>query len=213
MILTAVIISIICLGFPRIITELFSLKHIYHASDAPAASVGIVFGAGLNRDGSPTPVLRHRIETAVDLYFQGKIEKLLMSGDNRFEDYNEPAAMYEYAARLGVPPEDIVLDYAGRRTYDTCYRARDIFLVNRALLITQRFHLPRALFICNMLGIESDGVIADQVIYRRRSQIIWNIREVPATAMAFWEVFVTKPEPVLGIQEPIFSNKETKSQN
>ncbi|MEM5773532.1 MAG: ElyC/SanA/YdcF family protein, partial [Anaerolineaceae bacterium] len=96
-----------------------------------------------------------------------------------------------FAVELGVPPEDIVLDYAGRRTYDTCYRARDIFQVRKALLVTQRFHLPRALFLCQTMGLEAYGVNADQLPYTWQSQVVWNIREIPATLVAFWEALIT----------------------
>jgi len=109
----------------------------------PADRVAIVFGAGLQRDGTPSAVLRDRVATAASLYFEGKVQKLLMSGDNRFLDYNEPGSMKAYAISLGVPGEDIVLDYAGRRTYDTCYRAREIFGLDEAILVTQTYHLPR----------------------------------------------------------------------
>ena len=95
--------------------------------------------------------------------FAGKVEKLLLSGDNRTLDYNEPGAMRAYAISLGVPAEDIVLDYAGRRTYDTCFRAKAIFGVDQVLLVTQMFHLPRALYTCRALGIEAEGIPADQV--------------------------------------------------
>ena len=115
---------------------------------SPAAPAAIVFGAGLWRDGSPSPVLQDRVATAADLYFSGKVKKILMSGDNRFIYYNEPGAMKKFALSLGVPEEDIVLDYAGRRTYDTCYRARAIFGLKEAILVTQSFHLPRALILC-----------------------------------------------------------------
>src|SRR5512137_1403475 len=87
----------------------------------PPAPVALVLGAGLWKDGTPTPALYDRVATAVDLYQSGKVKKLLMSGDNRFVNYNEPAAMKTVAERLGVPAEDVVLDYAGRRTYDSCY--------------------------------------------------------------------------------------------
>lgn len=209
MVLIAIIFVILAIGLSRLITEAYSLNRIFSIQEAPEVPVGIVFGAGLNKDGTVTAVLRHRVEAAADLYFQGKVQKLLMSGDNRFVDYNEPGAMYSYAVELGVPPEDIVLDYAGRRTYDTCYRARDIFQVKKALLITQRFHLPRALFICSQLGLEAYGVNADQLPYRLESHLIWNLREVPATWVAIWEVLITKPLPVLGDPEPIFIDPET----
>jgi SanA protein len=130
-----------------------------------------------------------------------------MSGDNRFVDYNEPGAMYQYAVDLGVPPQDIVLDYAGRRTYDTCYRAQAIFGLQDVLLITQKFHLPRAVFLCNQMGLKANGVIADRSAYSRYSRLIWNLRETPATLVALVEAWITRPLPVLGDPEPIFPLK------
>jgi SanA protein len=127
-----------------------------------------------------------------------------MSGDNSFEYYNEPGAMKEYAIKLGMPEDAIALDYAGRRTYDTCYRAREIFGVSDATLVTQSFHLPRAIYTCNKLGVEAIGVAADRRTYRRGSNFFWSTRELPATLVAFWETNVTKPVPVLGTPEPIF---------
>jgi SanA protein len=182
----------------------YASSRIYPAADVPPGRVAIVFGAGLWRDGTATPVLYDRVATAADLYHAGKIEVLLMSGDNRFIEYNEPAVMREVALSLGVPDEAIVLDYAGRRTYDTCYRARDIFQVNEVILVTQAFHLPRALYLCNQLGVESVGVEADRQTYRRSTLIQWNIREALATVNALWEVHLSHPVPVLGEAEPIF---------
>ena len=111
---------------------------------APETPVALVFGAGIRADGRLSPMLADRMDTAIALYQAGKVRKLLVSGDNRFVDYDEPGRMYDYAVARGVPAADVVRDYAGRRTYDTCYRAKAIFGVERALLITQRFHLPRA---------------------------------------------------------------------
>jgi SanA protein len=149
-------------------------------------------------------VLRDRVATAVQLYSSGKVQKLLMSGDNRFVEYNEPGAMRDYALELGVPDDDIVLDYAGRRTYDTCFRARHIFQVQSAILVTQTFHLPRALYVCNALGVPAVGVSADQRAYRRPARLFWNLRETVATLIALWEVHISRPLPVLGDPEPIF---------
>ena len=195
------------LFLPRLITALYAWPRIYSTERAPAKRVAIVFGAGLWFDGGPSPVLRDRIVTAANLYFSGKVEKLLFSGDNPSFDYNEPLAMKNYALSLGVPDEKIVLDYAGRRTYDTCYRAQEIFGVRQAILVTQKFHLPRALFLCNALKLEAVGVPADVRQYRSRSQLYWNLREVPATLVALWEVYVTRPLPVLGNPEPIFKKE------
>ena len=189
---------------PRLITGLYAVNRMYGVQDSPARRVAIVFGAGLRRDGTPTAILRDRVETAADLYFNGKVEKILMSGDNRFDFYNEPEAMQQYALSLGVPSQAIAMDYAGRRTYDTCYRAKAIFGVESALLVSQKFHLPRALFLCNTLGMEATGVEANQRSYRNRALLIWNIREQLATIGAFLDVYVSNPVPVLGDPEPLF---------
>jgi SanA protein len=189
---------------PRLFTALYSRARLYDTDTAPFHRVAIVFGAGLQRDGTPAAVLRDRVTTASNLFFAGKVEKLLMSGDNRSIYYNEPQAMHDYAVGLGVPSEDIVLDYAGQRTYDTCYRARDIFGLEDAILVTQAFHLPRALYTCNTLGIKAVGVTADRRSYSRGPYLYWNIRELLATINAVWELHYAQPLPILGRLEPIF---------
>jgi len=199
-------IGILGIILPRIITTIFSLNRIYQKENAPSSRLAIVFGAGLRRDGSPTAILRDRVETAADLYFRGKVEKILMSGDNRFEYYNEPESMRQYALSLGVPDAAIALDYAGRRTYDTCYRAKAIFGASEALLVTQKFHLPRALFLCNALGLNSYGIEANNIRYRKISLLIWNFREQIATLGAFIDVYLSDPVPVLGNPEPLFGD-------
>jgi len=209
MVLTLLLI-LMSLGFlaltvPRLITSIYSQSRIFNdIGKTPSSRVAIVFGAGLQRDGSPSPVLRDRVAAAVQLYQAGKVEKILMSGDNRFVDYNEPGAMYNYAVELGMPAEDIVLDYAGRRTYDTCYRAKAIFNLKDAILVTQTYHQARALFTCNMLGLPSSGFSADMRTYHPSSYFFWNLREIPATFMALVDVWFRHPIPVLGKQEPIF---------
>jgi SanA protein len=204
-ILTILIISL----FPRVIMQQYSKKRTKTLETAPEYAVAIVFGAGLERDGSPSPVLRDRVKTAVELYFAGKVEKILMSGDNRYVNYNEPVAMQRYALQLEVPEEDIVLDYAGRRTYDTCYRAKHIFKVPQAILVTQQFHLPRAIYTCNHLGLPAEGVPADQRVYYPVDHRFWKMREFPATLVALIQVHITQPEPVLGDPEPIFPEGQT----
>lgn len=202
--LFAITVGVLGILLPRLITTLYAWNKVYLVEASPSERVAIIFGAGLRRDGSPTAVLRDRVETSARLYFNGKVEKLLMSGDNQTIEYNEPEAMRRYAIALGVPEEAIVLDYAGRRTYDTCYRAKAIFGVESALLVTQKFHLPRALFLCNALGVKAVGVEANNNYYSKRSLFFWNIREQFATFTAFLDVFVEKPTPILGQAEPIF---------
>lgn len=165
--------------------------------------VAIVFGAGVWRGNKPSPALYDRVVTAVELYRSKRIGKILMSGDNRFENYNEPAVMKQTAIDLGVPAQDIVEDFAGRRTYDTCYRAKEIFGVNRAVLVTQEFHLNRALYLCNSLGIESEGVIADRRAYSKASRNWWVIRESLAVTGAWFDLNILKPTPILGDKIPI----------
>lgn len=170
----------------------------------PSAPVALVLGAGLWKDGSPTPALYDRVATAVDLYKAGKVKKLLMTGDNRFINYNEPEAMRKLAAQLGAPDQDIVLDYAGRRTYDSCYRAKAIFGVKQVVIVTQRFHLDRSLFLCDAMGIPSIGFVADRRTYQTYRW--WELREVVATAAAWWDVNIGHPVPVLGEKLPIKVN-------
>ena len=202
--LVLAVLGLLILIISRLVTGLYARPKIYTAAEVPARRVAIVFGAGLWRDGTATPVLIDRITTAANLYFAGKVEKLLMSGDNRFVDYNEPAVMRTLALSLGVPEEAIVLDYAGRRTYDTCYRAKAIFGITGAILVTQAFHLPRAIYLCNQLGVDSVGVESDLRVYRTSSMLYWNMRELLATATALWDVNISHPVPVLGDPEPIF---------
>lgn len=171
------------------------------ASDAPR--VGIVFGAGVWRNGQPSPVLYDRLQTAAELYRAGLVRKLLLTGDNRVANYNEPAVMRATLEQMGVPSDALVEDFAGRRTYDSCYRAHEIFGVSDAILITQEFHLARALYTCNKLGVRSIGLAADRQAYGGRSRIWWRVRERLALASAWFDVNVLRPTPVLGEREPI----------
>jgi SanA protein len=200
------------LVLPRLLTALYSIPRAYDLQSVPSRPIVIVFGAGLWRDGTPTTVLRDRISIAVQLFFAGKVQKILMSGDNSTINYNEPAAMREFALGLGVPDEAIVLDYAGRRTYDTCYRARAIFNIQQAILVTQGFHLPRALFTCNALGVNAVGVASDPREYRAASLLYWNLRELPATLTAMLDVYVFHTVPILGDPEPIIISPKLSSE-
>ena len=205
--LILVILGLLVLFVPRLVTGVYAHKRIFTNSGVLKHRIAIVFGAGLWRNGSPTPVLEDRVTTAANLYFSGKVERLLMSGDNRFVNYNEPEAMRQKALSLGVPNEAIVLDYAGRRSYDTCYRAKVIFKVDQAILVTQAFHMPRVLYLCNRLGVDSVGVESDLRTYRKSSMLYWNARELIATIAALWDVNVGHPIPVLGDPLPIFPEK------
>ncbi len=200
MIIAVLVLALVMLA-PRLAVMWYAEPLTFTPEAVPAERVAIVFGAGLQRNGAVTPELSERVQMAAKLYLTHKVEKLLFSGDNRFLNYNEPGAMRQYAMQLGVPKEAIVQDYAGRRTYDTCYRARAIFRVEAAILVTQEYHLPRALYICNTLGLDTVGVPADKP---DTPYVYGNLREFPAVADAWWDLYVAHPVPILGQSEPIF---------
>ncbi len=180
------LLTVFLLSLPRWILSTRYSGRILSPEKARSMPTAVVFGAGLRRDGRPTTVLADRVSTAVSLYQQGKVNTLLMSGSSNASGYDEAAAMLEFALQLGVPQEDILVDSEGDRTYLTCARAKNIFGVERALLVTQRYHLPRALILCDALSIESEGVAADLRPYS--AQTIWSAREIAATFRALWEV-------------------------
>jgi SanA protein len=160
---------------------------IFNLESAPPAPFTIVLGAGLRRDGRPTRVLADRIRTAAALYRDGRTERLIMSGTLRPPEYDEPAAMRDLAIDLGVPEDAILLDGGGVRTYQSCLRAKEIFGVEHTLLVSQRFHLPRALLLCDAVGLRAAGVIADFNAYR--VYWTWELREIPATLRACWDAY------------------------
>jgi SanA protein len=178
---------------------------LFSAATVAPRHVAIVFGARVFPGGYLSNMLADRVATGADLYRQGKAQVLLMTGDNSTLDYNEPEAMKRQAIGLGVPAEAIVLDYAGRRTYDSCYRAKHIFQLEQAILVTQAFHLDRALLLCNALGVEAVGIPADTQRpqgYRLASITYSQIRELPA-AVAAWLDLLRRPVPILGPALPI----------
>jgi len=201
---TALLIGLLLGLIPIVIWGGLTYYYNYYTlpiDELPPQRVAIVFGARVYPNGQLSGMLRDRVEMAVQLYEAGKVQKLIMSGDNRFEDYNEPDSMTKYAISRGVPAADIQPDYAGRRTYDTCYRAKAIFGVTSAVLVTQNFHLPRALFICRNLGIDAVGVSSDISRYSQRSLLWSEVREVFAQLLSVADVIRQPPAEVLG--EPI----------
>ena len=163
--------------------------------------IAIVFGAKVQENGEPSDALYDRIVTAAELYRAGRVKKILMSGDNPTENYDEPTAMKATAVKLGVPAENIVLDFAGRRTYDTCYRAKEIFGIQKAIVVTQEFHQPRTLYLCNNLGVDSIGITANRRKYVGENY--WAFREFFSTASAWFEINFMSFPPIGGDKEPI----------
>jgi vancomycin permeability regulator SanA len=158
--------------------------------------IAIVFGAKVWDDGSPSNTLNDRVLTSVELYRAGRVKKLLMSGDRSGENYDEPAAMKKLALSLGVPESDIILDNDGKKTYDTCYRAKEIFEVQKAILVTQDYHQARALYLCNNLGVDSIGITANRRKYV--GEWYYHFREFFSEANAWFEINFLSAEPAQG---------------
>jgi len=170
----------------------------------PSKRVGIVFGALVYPNHTLSPILRDRVDAAIELYHLHRIQKMLMSGDNGRIQYDEVTAMKDYAIHHNVPSSDIILDYAGFDTYDTCYRAHKIFELNEAILVTQRYHLARALYTCRKLGINAVGLALQDFELYPDLQVPYSIREYGADLKAWWQLNVTHPAPkFLGNPLPI----------
>jgi vancomycin permeability regulator SanA len=178
-----------------------SARQRVSAADAPATPVGIVFGAGAPQ-GHPSPMLVGRLELGASLYRAGKVQVLLVTGDNSRSHYNEPLVMRDYLVGAGVPRDRIVLDYAGFDTWDSCVRAKKIFGVDRAILITQRFHLPRALTLCRSVGIDAWGVGDDSRPYAPIATAASYLRELPAALKGVFDLAVHPGPRFLGPREP-----------
>ena len=166
----------------------------------PEYKVWLVFWASVYRDGTPSPVLRDRLDGAYDAYQAGKIKKLIVSGDNSVEKYDEPTAMQQYLIARGVTESDIFLDYAGFDTFDSVYRANYIFWVSEMTLFTQSFHLKRALYIADWLWLEAAWYATDYNQYINENYN--NRREFFSRIKAFLEIEIINAKPKF-LWEPI----------
>ena len=208
-----ILLTLLVIGAIGVASIYFINLHVHSVSDDKMQTsiteiptenpprIAIVFGAKVWDNGEPSPVLYDRVLTAVELYRAGRVKKLLMSGDNPTANYDEPTAMKKTALELGVPDKDIILDFAGRRTYDTCFRAKEIFEIEKAILVTQEFHQARALYLCNNLGVDSVGITANRRSYEGSDY--WKFREFFSVASAWFEMNFLPFEPIQGNKEPI----------
>ena len=161
----------------------------------------MVLGCAVRPDGTPSPMLAERLARIVELYEAGAAPKLLMSGDNGQVEYNEVAAMGNYALQKEVPSYDIFLDYAGFSTYESAYRAKEIFQAEKIIIVTQKYHLHRALYIANALGLDAYGVSSDAQVFA--GQVNRDIREILARNKDFL-TSIFKPKPTyLGDPVPV----------
>ena len=181
-------------------SNIVTLEEAAELSDVDCA---VILGAGV-REGKPTPMLRDRLLVGIDLYKSGAVKKLIMSGDHGSTDYDEVNIMKSFAVDRGVPDEDIFMDHAGFSTYETIYRAKEIFEADSVILVSQKYHLYRALYIAEKLGIKSVGVSADLDTYRGQTKR--DLREILARDKDFFKC-IFKPKPTyLGDKIPVSGN-------
>jgi len=208
------IFALFCLGLTGIVAVLGLNSHVKKQTaqsiitEEKAAGIDadciLVLGCGVREDGSPSLMLRDRLETGIALYHAGAAPKLLMSGDHGRKDYDEVNLMKSYAMEREIPSEDVFMDHAGFSTYDSMVRARDIFCAENIIVVSQEYHLYRALYLAEKLGLEAHGVPALDVNYR--GQTYRELREMLARAKDFCTAMVQPKPKYLGDQIPITGN-------
>ncbi|MBQ3000500.1 MAG: YdcF family protein [Oscillospiraceae bacterium] len=185
----------------------FGEKYILSPTDAAALSdmdCILVLGCGVRDDGTPSHMLEDRLRRGVELYKAGAAPKILMSGDHGRTNYDEVNTMKGYAIDAGVPSEDVFMDHAGFSTYESMYRAQDIFCAEKILIVSQEYHLHRAIYLARALGLEAYGVAADYRTYS--GQLYRDIREILARDKDFF-IAIFKPDyPYGGETIPVFGN-------
>lgn len=164
----------------------------------------LVLGAGVWEGGRPSAMLEDRLLKGIELYNSGAAGKLLMSGDHGTKDYDEVNVMKDYAVKAGVPSEDVFMDHAGFSTYESVYRARDIFLAEKIIIVTQEYHLPRALYTAKSLGLDAVGVASDRRGYSNMNY--HNMREFAARLKDFGYSILKPPPTYLGDTIPVFGD-------
>lgn len=197
--IVAVALAIVAVfAVTNVVTIVGSKGSIVNADEASISSADaiVVLGASVFADGTPSGILQDRLDDGIALYFAGVAPKLIMSGDNGTESYNEVRVMKQYAIAQGVPSEDIFCDHAGFSTYESMYRAKYVFGCQRIVVATQTYHLYRALWSAKSLGMQAEGVPSDYHEYQKQLQ--YDIREVPARTKDFFKALFRMPSTYVG---------------
>ena len=197
----AAIAALLVVSAPWAWTLLAAHGHVHAETDAPTADVAIVLGTEVTVDGQPSPRLAGRLETAAALVKAGKARVILVSGDSNGGSGDEPAAMAAYLTTLGVDARRIVTDPYGLDTYDTCIRARDVYGVARALVVTQSFHVHRAVTLCRHVGIDAEGVVA-RCHCPATLLVEKSVRDYFASGKAVWDAIRNRPPAIPSPQDP-----------
>lgn len=174
--------------------------HTFSAEKVPNTPVALVLGAEIYPDGTPSPYLKGRLDLAKRLLETGRVKVILVSGDNGEEHYNEPDGMRNYLIRNGVPANRVVADYAGFDTYDSCVRAKQIFGVDRLTVVTQGYHVPRAVTTCRLVGVDAQGVGDYSARTHGTTWRYGQVRELAANFKMMWDV-ASRRTPILGAKE------------
>ena len=190
------ILTIIVVFLLSLQTENQGSSYIYQdIAKTPKAQTVMILGASVLRNKTMSDMLKDRADTAIEIYNSNKANNILISGDGQAKNYNEVVVVNNYLLEQGIPKEKILLDYYGFDTYDSLYRARDIFGIKNLIISTQNFHLPRALFIAKSLGIQAYGITADRHKYKNMELNIG--RELLATVKAYVDVFYSAKPAIL----------------
>lgn len=185
--LVLVVVPVVIAG-PWMYVRLATLADVVPLATPPGhADIALVLGAKVGDDGEPSVFLRERVDAAVELYREGVVDTLVMSGARRGPDYDEPATMVRLALEQGVPEQDIVIDAGGWDTFASCANARDLWGAERVIIVTQQFHAPRATWLCQQAGIDAASVYPRVV--GRAGTVTGNIRELGATWKAVINVW------------------------
>lgn len=186
--------------------ERIGAKYIYPANKVPKADAVLILGAYVFPDGTLSDMLKDRVTVGYKLYEQGRAPKIIVSGDHGRKDYDEVNTMKNFIKSKGVPGQDVFMDHAGFSTYESMYRARDIFRVKKVIIVTQRYHLLRAIFIARGLGLEAYGVTSDLHNYGQVTAV-YEAREMAARNKDFCLTKIIKPRPTfLGDAIPVFGD-------
>ena len=198
MVVAAVLAVVAVFAVTNVVTIVGAKGSIVSAEEASISSADaiVVLGASVYADGTPSGILQDRLDDGIALYFAGVAPKIIMSGDNGTESYNEVRVMKQYAIAQGVPSEDIFCDHAGFSTYESMYRAKYVFGCQRIVVATQTYHLYRALWSAKSLGMQATGVPSDYHEYQKQLQ--YDIREVPARTKDFFKALFRMPSTYVG---------------
>lgn len=192
-------IGALCVLAIPIVMRYSVAPYIYtDATSTPSAQAAMILGASVVH-GKPSPILAARADGAIALYKMGKVQKILVSGDNGEQRYDEVTPVRKYLTDAGIPDNDIFLDHAGFDTYSSMYRARDVFQAHSLIIVTQDFHMPRALFLARRLGIDASGYVAQG----QSPQVFEYLREIPASIKALFDLYTARTPRYLGDPIPL----------